>query len=161
MVKQQKVDKEDSFKMEKSNDNLHKVPNVEEGNRDQELSVVISFANGLKYLIVKIFREGISAMNRKSHHAQKIEASRFHGIPKVADKKKFMDISTHYFVDKMVKKSTKGRSTNKMAKYKRMLAHSESRLETKKFKCMKEKKSTLPKPRYLRYGNEGQNEAQP
>lgn len=92
---------------------------------------------------------------------QNTEASRFHGLPKPAKKKKFMDVSTHYSADKMVKNSPKGKPTNKMDKYKTMLAHSQSGLETNKFECMKANKSTLPKPRELRYGNGGQNKAQP
>lgn len=103
---------------------MHRVPNVEEGNRDQELSVMISSKNGLKSLVVKIFREGKSVMNIKAHHAEQTEASRFHGLPKLAKKKKFMDVSTHYSADKMVKNSPKGKPTNKMDKYKSMLAHS-------------------------------------
>lgn len=158
--KRQKVDKEDTVRKEKSNDNLHRVPNVEEGNRDQELSVVISSANGLKSSVVKISREGRSAMNSKAHHPEQTEASRFHGLPKPA-KKKFMDVSTHYSADKRVKNSPKDKPTNKMDKNKTMLAHSQSGLETNKFECMKANKSTLPKPRELKYGNGSQNKAQP
>lgn len=82
-----------------------------------------------------------------------------HGLPKPTKKKKFRDISTNYSTDKMVKNSLKGKPTNKMDKYKTMLAHSESGLETNNFECMKANKSALLKPRELRYGNGGQNKA--
>lgn len=131
--KRKKVDKEDTFRKEKVNDNLHRVPNVDKGNRDQELSVVISSKNGLKSSIVKISKEGRNAMNSKAYHVEQTEASRFHGIPKPAKKKKFMDVSTHYSVAKMVKNSPKGKPTNKMDKYNTMLAHRQSGLETKKY----------------------------
>ena len=41
LAMRQKVYKQDTFKKEKINGNLHKAPNVEEGNRDEELSVAI------------------------------------------------------------------------------------------------------------------------
>lgn len=100
-------------------------------------------------------------MNSKAHHVEETEASRFHGLPKPARKNKFMDVSTHYSADNMVSNSPKGKPTNKMDKYKTMLGHSQSGLETKKFECMKANKSTLPKLREMRYGNEGQNKEQP